>query len=84
MISTANKFANIWFPKHQIFLVSSVCIFGLLASQAIGIFLSAYFIRKESTKDDIFMFLLVEGIVMIVIHLAMAFFLKEKPKNIQK
>ena len=46
MISTANKFANIWFPRNQIFLVSSVCIFALLASQALGIFMSSFFIRK--------------------------------------
>lgn len=45
MISGANKFANTWFPHQQIFLVSSVCVFGVFASDAIGTFLSSFNIR---------------------------------------
>ena len=83
-ISTANKFANVWFPQNQIFLVSSVCIFGILTSQSLGIFLSSFFITKESTKEDIFAFIMWESIIMIIIHLLVVVFFKGKPKNIQK
>mgnify|MGYP001951801615 CR=1 FL=1 len=84
MISSANSFANVWFPHHQIFLVSSICIFGIFTSDALGTFLSAYFIRKEATRDEVFDFLMWESIIMIIIHVLNALFFKGKPKNIQK
>ena len=84
MISSANSFANVWFPHHQIFLVSSICIFGIFTSDALGTFLSSYFIREGASRDEVFDFLLWESIIMIIIHVLNAFFFKGKPKNIQK
>ncbi len=84
MISGANKFANVWFPHHEIFLANSICVFGLFASDAIGTFFSSYFIRKDSTKEDIFHFFLWESIVSIIIHILMALFYRGTPKTIQK
>ena len=84
MISSANSFANVWFPHHQIFLVSSICIFGIFTSDALGTFLSSYFVREGATRDDVFHFLLWESLIMIVIHILNAIFFKGKPKNIQK
>ena len=45
MISSANKFANLWFPRYQIFLVSTICMFGVFASDAVGTFASSAFIN---------------------------------------
>jgi len=84
MISAANKFANLWFPQNQIFLASTVCLFSLFASDAIGTFLSSVFIKEDATKDDVFSFFLWESLAMIVIHIAMAVFFKGKPISIQK
>ena len=84
MISGANKFANIWFPHQQIFLVSSICVFGIFTSDALGTFLSSYFIREDSTKEDIFNFLLWESVAMVAINIFNLFFFRGKPKNIQK
>ena len=84
MISGANKFANTWFPHHQIFLVSSVCVFGVFASDAIGTFFSSYNISEESSKEDVFQFFMWESIVMIAINLLMIIFFKGQPKNPQK
>ena len=50
MISGATKFANLWFPQSQIFLANSLCVFAVFGSDALGTFLSSYFIREDATK----------------------------------
>ena len=84
MISGANKFANVWFPHHQIFLVNSICVFAIFASDAIGTFLSSFFIRKHSTRNDVFHFFVYESLAMVAIHLLMICFFRGKPKHLQK
>jgi hypothetical protein len=59
MLSSANKFANLWFPTRQIFLVNSLALFALFASDSVGFFSSTAFIDKSSTKDDIFYFFVI-------------------------
>jgi hypothetical protein len=45
MISGSTKFANLWFPKSQIFLANSLCVFAIFGSDALGTLLSSFFIR---------------------------------------
>ena len=59
MMNSPNKFANLWFPVHQIPLVNAVCIFAIFASDSIGSFASAFFIKENATKDSIFQFFLI-------------------------
>jgi hypothetical protein len=54
MLSSANKFANLWFPRKQIFLVNSLALFALFASDSVGFFSSTAFIDKNSSKNEIF------------------------------
>jgi len=84
MISGANKFANIWFPHQQIFLVSSTVVFGLFASDAIGVVISSFSIKDDATQDDIFNVILCESITIITIQMLMALFFRGTPKYIQK
>ncbi len=50
MINSANKFVNVWFPAKDVFMMNSLCVFSLFASDALGVFCSAIFIDKSSTK----------------------------------
>jgi hypothetical protein len=84
MVSGANKFANLWFPHKQIFLVSSTVVFALFASDAIGVVISSFTIKDDATKDDIFNLMMWESIVIITIQMLMALFFRGTPKNIQK
>ena len=84
MVSGANKFANIWFPHKQIFLVSSTVVFALFASDAIGVVISSFTIQEDATKDDIFKLMMWESIVIITIQMLMVLFFRGTPKNIQK
>ena len=84
IISAANKFANVWFPKDQIFIVSTLCVFCIFASDALGTFLSSYFIRDSSTKEDIFQFFMIQSIAMITINVLTLIFFKGLPKSKQK
>lgn len=76
MLSSANKFANLWFPTRQIFLVNSLCLFSLFASDSVGFFSSTAFIDKNSTKDDIFWFFTFQSGIIIAINLLAALFFK--------
>lgn len=84
MVSGANRFANLWFPKHQIFLINSICVFAIFASDALGTFCSTYLIRENSSKSHIYDFFMWQGIAMIAIQLLMTFFFRGVPKSLQK
>ena len=58
MISGAVKFANLWFPQEQVFLVNATCLFAIFGSDAIGTWLSAYFIQEGASKQTVFDFFL--------------------------
>ena len=58
MISGAVKFANLWFPQEQVFLVNATCLFAIFGSDAIGTWLSAYFIKDDASKHTVFNFFL--------------------------
>jgi len=50
MINSPNKFVVNWFPVHQISIMNSLCIFSIFMSDSLGIFASAAFLDKNSTK----------------------------------
>lgn len=59
MINAAPKFANLWFGKKEIFLVNSIVLFAMFASDAIGSVLSSYCIESDATKEDILGFFMI-------------------------
>jgi|JI10StandDraft_1071094.scaffolds.fasta_scaffold944078_1 hypothetical protein len=50
MINSPNKFVVNWFPFKQISFMNSLCIFSIFMSDSLGIFASAAFLDKNSTK----------------------------------
>jgi hypothetical protein len=84
MLSAANQFATRWFPRAQIAIANALCVFALFASDALGTFLSAWFIREDATEESIFNFFLWESAALIAVHLLNAIFFRGEPSSPQK